>query len=131
MKAFKIQVQVHCAPREFGGNKYDSMWRCQRQWPVGTTKADLVVVRRADLPKVSDDQRPAQLDALHKQGAVTELEFQGLVDDVSLATLVLKRERCDFEFKTVQELEPKKLIVDEWDEEDATRPAQQAQQPKR
>lgn len=133
MKAYKIEVQVHCGPREFNGNKHNGLWRCCRHWPVGTTKATLTVVRGRDLPKVSDDQRPAQLDELHAQGAVLDTEYQGLVDEVSLSMLVLRHETATFDFKPPKEMAPRKLAIDELEEEDATKPTSQQsqQQPKR
>jgi hypothetical protein len=51
---------------------------------------------------------------------------------VSLSTVVVKHEAATFDFREPKELAPKKLLIDELEEEEATRPAPKkpvAQQP--
>jgi hypothetical protein len=128
MEARKITVQVHCPPRDVNGNKFNSMFRCQHEWKIGNTTADLIVVKRKDLPVVSDDQKPAQLDDLHngdeaigRPRAVLAEEFQGLVDEVCLSCIILKHQKIDFDFapRAQKYSAPKKSKLEELEEEES------------
>jgi len=113
MQAVKVTVQIHCPARESNGTKYDGMWRASHKWPVGKSTKDLIVVRRKDLPEVSDDQRHAQVESLHKQGAILDIDYQELVEDPILSVLVLKHERTEFNFVTeARKNAEKKLAIE-------------------
>jgi len=129
MNAYKIQVQVHCPPRNVNGNEFHGMHRCGMYWPEGKTIATLIVVRAKDMPECSPDMVPAQRAELRTckgpngEPVVLDYQFQALVEDKVLSAVVLKRERTTFEFvPAIKVKATKKSILDEFDEEDATKP---------